>query len=199
MRKGFLARVPKGRLGEPSDLAGPLLFLASSRLRLLYRPYPLCRRRLYGRMTWQKRIAIIGARPDGPRHSRRSSPRAAMTSPSPTRWPNPRHGEGAHRRHLDEPWMTNCGSRSNASPSYAESAPRPWREADIRHRGGTREAAAEAGHLRAARDGGKARSIALLQYLRHPDRQDRGSTSPRGTACWAPIGGTRPISCRWSR
>jgi NAD(P)-dependent dehydrogenase (short-subunit alcohol dehydrogenase family) len=30
VRKGFLARVPKGRLGEPSDLAGPLLFLASS-------------------------------------------------------------------------------------------------------------------------------------------------------------------------
>ena len=29
VRKGFLARVPKGRLGEPSDLAGPLLFLAS--------------------------------------------------------------------------------------------------------------------------------------------------------------------------
>ena len=28
-RTGFLARVPKGRLGEPSDLAGPLLFLAS--------------------------------------------------------------------------------------------------------------------------------------------------------------------------
>jgi len=29
VRKGFLGRVPKGRLGEPSDLAGPLLFLAS--------------------------------------------------------------------------------------------------------------------------------------------------------------------------
>jgi NAD(P)-dependent dehydrogenase (short-subunit alcohol dehydrogenase family) len=29
VRKGFLARVPKGRLGEPADLAGPLLFLAS--------------------------------------------------------------------------------------------------------------------------------------------------------------------------
>jgi len=28
-RDGFLARVPKGRLGEPADLAGPLLFLAS--------------------------------------------------------------------------------------------------------------------------------------------------------------------------
>ncbi len=28
-RKGFLARVPKGRLGEPDDLAGPLLFLTS--------------------------------------------------------------------------------------------------------------------------------------------------------------------------
>ena len=28
-RKGFLTRVPKGRLGEPADLAGPLLFLAS--------------------------------------------------------------------------------------------------------------------------------------------------------------------------
>ena len=30
VRAGFLARVPKGRLGEPVDLAGPLLFLASS-------------------------------------------------------------------------------------------------------------------------------------------------------------------------
>ena len=29
VRKGFLARVPKCRLGEPEDLAGPLLFLAS--------------------------------------------------------------------------------------------------------------------------------------------------------------------------
>ncbi len=28
-RAGFLARVPKDRLGEPSDLAGPLLFLTS--------------------------------------------------------------------------------------------------------------------------------------------------------------------------
>jgi NAD(P)-dependent dehydrogenase (short-subunit alcohol dehydrogenase family) len=30
VRAGFLTRVPKGRLGEPSDLAGPLLFLASA-------------------------------------------------------------------------------------------------------------------------------------------------------------------------
>ncbi|WP_163268634.1 SDR family NAD(P)-dependent oxidoreductase [Chelativorans alearense] len=30
VRQGFLARVPKGRLGEPEDLAGPLLFLSSS-------------------------------------------------------------------------------------------------------------------------------------------------------------------------
>ncbi|MEM7026335.1 MAG: SDR family oxidoreductase, partial [Pseudomonadota bacterium] len=29
VRQGFLARVPRGRLGEPEDLAGPLLFLAS--------------------------------------------------------------------------------------------------------------------------------------------------------------------------
>jgi NAD(P)-dependent dehydrogenase (short-subunit alcohol dehydrogenase family) len=29
VRNGFLARVPKGRLGEPEDLTGPLLFLAS--------------------------------------------------------------------------------------------------------------------------------------------------------------------------
>ena len=29
VRKNFLSRVPKGRLGEPVDLAGPLLFLAS--------------------------------------------------------------------------------------------------------------------------------------------------------------------------
>jgi NAD(P)-dependent dehydrogenase (short-subunit alcohol dehydrogenase family) len=30
VRPAFLARVPKGRLGEPEDLAGPLLFLASA-------------------------------------------------------------------------------------------------------------------------------------------------------------------------
>ena len=29
VRTGFLSRVPKGRLGEPEDLIGPLLFLAS--------------------------------------------------------------------------------------------------------------------------------------------------------------------------
>lgn len=29
VRGGFLSRVPKGRLGEPEDLAGPLLFLSS--------------------------------------------------------------------------------------------------------------------------------------------------------------------------
>jgi NAD(P)-dependent dehydrogenase (short-subunit alcohol dehydrogenase family) len=29
VRAGFLARVPAGRLGEPEDLAGPLLFLCS--------------------------------------------------------------------------------------------------------------------------------------------------------------------------
>lgn len=30
VRKGFLSRVPVGRLGEPQDLAGPLLFLSSA-------------------------------------------------------------------------------------------------------------------------------------------------------------------------
>ena len=30
VRKGFVSRVPVGRLGEPQDLAGPLLFLSSS-------------------------------------------------------------------------------------------------------------------------------------------------------------------------
>lgn len=30
VRQGFLARVPLGRLGEPEDLAGPLLFLCSA-------------------------------------------------------------------------------------------------------------------------------------------------------------------------
>lgn len=30
VRAGFLSRVPRGRLGEPEDLAGPLLFLASN-------------------------------------------------------------------------------------------------------------------------------------------------------------------------
>jgi len=30
VRNGFLSRVPKGRLGEPEDLTGPLLFLSSA-------------------------------------------------------------------------------------------------------------------------------------------------------------------------
>jgi NAD(P)-dependent dehydrogenase (short-subunit alcohol dehydrogenase family) len=30
VREGFLARVPIGRLGEPEDLAGPVLFLCSA-------------------------------------------------------------------------------------------------------------------------------------------------------------------------
>ena len=30
VRAGFITRVPKGRLGEAEDLAGPLLFLSSS-------------------------------------------------------------------------------------------------------------------------------------------------------------------------
>ncbi len=30
VRNGMLGRIPKGRLGEPSDLAGPLLFLVSA-------------------------------------------------------------------------------------------------------------------------------------------------------------------------
>ena len=30
VRTAFLARVPKGRLGEPDDLIGPLLFLTSA-------------------------------------------------------------------------------------------------------------------------------------------------------------------------
>ena len=29
-RENIVSRIPKGRLGEPEDLAGPLLFLASS-------------------------------------------------------------------------------------------------------------------------------------------------------------------------
>jgi len=46
VRKGFLARVPKGRLGEPSDLAGRCCF-SHPRRRFLYRPHPLRRGRLH--------------------------------------------------------------------------------------------------------------------------------------------------------
>ena len=42
VRKGFLARVPKGRLGEPEDLAGPLLFLASRASALITGETILC-------------------------------------------------------------------------------------------------------------------------------------------------------------
>ena len=62
VRKGFLSRVPKGRLGEPADLAGPLLFLASQGIRLLHWAHPLRRRRLYRGVTMAKaRIAVVGA------------------------------------------------------------------------------------------------------------------------------------------
>ena len=46
VRAGFLARVPIGRLGEPEDLAGPLLF-SVPRLGFPYRPRRLCGRRIY--------------------------------------------------------------------------------------------------------------------------------------------------------
>jgi NAD(P)-dependent dehydrogenase (short-subunit alcohol dehydrogenase family) len=46
VRAGFLARVPVGRLGEPEDLAGPLL----TSVGLPYRAYPVRRRRIHGRL-----------------------------------------------------------------------------------------------------------------------------------------------------
>ena len=65
VRAGFLTRVPKGRLGEPSDLAGPLLFLASQGVGLLHRPHPLRRRRLHGGVsderTWRRRASPSSA------------------------------------------------------------------------------------------------------------------------------------------
>ena len=51
VRKGFLTRVPKGRLGEPSDLAGPLLVPRLEGVSSPHRSHPLCRRRLHGRVT----------------------------------------------------------------------------------------------------------------------------------------------------
>jgi NAD(P)-dependent dehydrogenase (short-subunit alcohol dehydrogenase family) len=58
-RRKVFTRVPKGRLGEPSDLPVPSL----SRIRRrIYRSHPLCRRRLYGRRWCRRaRIAVIGA------------------------------------------------------------------------------------------------------------------------------------------
>ena len=69
VRKGFLARVPKGRLGEPEDLAGPLLFLAS-RASDFYTGHILYADGGYtaGVMMARTQIAIIGGGPDGPRH-----------------------------------------------------------------------------------------------------------------------------------
>ncbi len=37
----MLARIPLGRLGEPEDLAGPLLFLASAASDFYTGPYPV--------------------------------------------------------------------------------------------------------------------------------------------------------------
>jgi hypothetical protein len=62
-RAGFLARVPIGRLGEPEDLAGPLLCFVLAGVRFSYRPHRLRRRRLYrrlNRMTSKSIIGIIG-------------------------------------------------------------------------------------------------------------------------------------------
>ena len=63
VRKGFLARVPKGRLGEPSDLAGPAAVPRLEGVGFLHRPHPLRRRRLHGGLTHghKARIAVVGA------------------------------------------------------------------------------------------------------------------------------------------
>ena len=62
VRKGFLARVPKGRLGEPEDLAGPVAVPRLEGVGLLHRPHSLCRRRLHGGISpWRKRASASSA------------------------------------------------------------------------------------------------------------------------------------------
>src|SRR3954452_14434817 len=60
VRKGFLTRVPKGRLGEASDLAGPLLFLAS-KASDFYTGHILYADGGYTAGGAMPRIAVIGA------------------------------------------------------------------------------------------------------------------------------------------
>src|SRR4029077_9894136 len=60
VRKGFLTRVPKGRLGEASDLAGPLLFLAS-KASDFYTGHVLYADGGYTAGRAMPRIAVIGA------------------------------------------------------------------------------------------------------------------------------------------
>ncbi len=62
-RAGFLARVPKGRLGEPEDLAGPLLFLASRAQISIpaIRYMRMAATRRAERMVEKPAIAVIGA------------------------------------------------------------------------------------------------------------------------------------------
>ena len=77
-RNGMLARIPLGRLGEPEDLAGPLLFLARAP-RIFIRTHPVRRRWLHRglAMTSRSVIAIVWRRTHGPRHSSGLRPRGS--------------------------------------------------------------------------------------------------------------------------
>ena len=194
---GLSGRVPKGRLGEPADLAGPLLFLASRRRTSTpatsSMPTAAIRRASHG----NARIAIFGARADGPRH--RAGVRAARSCVA-----HHRCALADGSRAAEERIRQSARPRRRYSAlaldtrRVVEHAEAAWREADFVDRGRARRSGAQAGAVCRRR---KRRAADAILASNTRSFRSRGSwrahaTSARalGTHWWNP-----PSSCRWSR
>ena len=179
-RAGFLARVPKGRLGEPGDLAGPLLFLASAASRLLHRAHPLRRRRLHGGITMAAHAhRDPRRRPHGPRHRaglRLRGHSVRITDPSP----KPRGDPLARCRQ-----SRRCAGRRRVALERIEvvELARGLRSGrGLGDRGGAGKSRTEAAALRGRRALRAQPSDPRVQHFGHPDRPNHGPRAAQGAS-----------------
>ena len=66
-------------------------------------------------------------------------------------------------------------------------------------RGRARKSRTQAADIRRGRARGAGRRDSRLQHVGHPDRPHHGARRTQGARARARTGGTRPISCRWSK
>ena len=188
VRKSFLTRVPKGRLGEPSDLAGPLLFLASkasdSTPATFSTPTAATRR---GEGAGQTRALPSLAPVSWATASRRSlrSPVTMCASTIP-------HGGDLDSATLAHPGQSRGAWRDDPS-AIERSIPRceprcRGARCGLRRRGGARRDLALKQKMfvrdRAACAGA---SHFGQQYIRDPDHRHYGGVARPRPRCWDPL------------